>query len=82
LRITGTQFSGTLTPGQTQNWFTHSWSPTWVVDWSVRPTTAQGRVSWSERIERAGNGTLTYWFTITNVGSVTTGFEAKYALLR
>lgn len=82
LRITGTQFTGSLSPGQTKTWFTHSWSPTWMVDWSVRPTTSQGRVNWSERVERASNGTLTYWLSITNVGSVTTGFEAKYALLR
>ncbi|MEE9296712.1 MAG: hypothetical protein V3W34_17350 [Phycisphaerae bacterium] len=82
LRITGTQFTGTLSSGQAQTWFTHSWSPTWHVHWSVRPRTPLGRVTWSERIERASNGTLTYFITVRNVGSVTTSFEAKYARMR
>ena len=82
LRITGTQFTGSLTTGQARTWFTHSWSRTWLVNWSVRPTTAGGRVTWSQRIQRASNGTLTYWITVRNVGSVSTSFEAKYALTR
>lgn len=82
LQITGTQFTGSLTPGQTKTWFTHSWSPTWLVHWSVRPTTAGGQITWSERIERASNGTFTYWLTIHNSGSVTSAIEAKYALMR
>lgn len=82
LRITGTQFTGTLDPGRSQTWLTHSWPPTWLVQWSVRPRTALGRVTWSERIERASNGTLTYFITVSNVGGVRTSFEAKYARLR
>lgn len=82
LRITGTQFTGVLNPGQVRSWFTYNWSPTWVAHWSVRPTTALGRVTWSEQIERATNGRLTYYITVRNVGSVPTRFEAKYALTR
>ncbi len=82
LRITGTQFTGSLTPGQVKTWFTFNWSPTWLVEWSVRPTTPLGKVTWSERIERASSGKLTYWITVRNVGPATTSFEAKYALLR
>ncbi len=82
LTVTGTQFTGTLQPGQTQLWFTHSWSPSWLIQWSVRPTTAGGKVTWTEEIARVSNGTLTYWLKITNTGSVATGFEARYARLR
>ena len=73
---------GTLNAGQSRTWFTHSWSRNWLVQWSVRPTASGGRVSWSERIERASNGTLTYFITVRNVGSAPTTFEAKYARLR
>ena len=82
MRITGTQFTGSLTPGQARTWFTYNWPPSWLVNWAVRRTTSQGRVTWSERIERATNGRLTYYITVRNVGSVTTAFEAKYALMR
>lgn len=82
LKITGTQFSGSLNPGQTQKWFTYNWSPSEVTKWSVRPTTAKGKVKFTEEVERSNNGKLTYWLTIKNVGSVVTSFEAKYARMR
>jgi hypothetical protein len=81
-RITGTQFTGTLNPGQSQRWFTQNWLDGWVVNWSVRPTTSAGKLAWSEEIERAVNGTFTYWITVRNVGNVRTAFEAKYAAFR
>jgi hypothetical protein len=81
VRVVGTQFTGTLNPGQTHTWFTWGWSPEWFVDWSLRPTTNGGRIRWSLDVERAANG-LTYHITVTNVGSVVTNFEAKYSRLR
>ena len=74
----GTQFNGVIAPGVTQNWFTHSWDPNQLVIWSVRPTTVNGRISYSVEIERGSNNLLTYWIIITNVGSITTDFEAQY----
>ena len=82
MRITGTQFTGSLAVGQTRTWSTYNWSRTWNVQWSVRPTTSGGRVSWFERIERASNGRLTYLITVRNAGGVPTAFEAKYAVTR
>lgn len=82
LRTTGTQFTGALNAGQSRTWFTHGWSEDWLVQWSVRPTTSRGRVSWSERVERANNGTLTYFITVRNLGNARTSFEAKYARLQ
>jgi hypothetical protein len=80
LRVTGTQFTGTIDPGQSQRWFTFNWPRSFVAHWSVRPTTTQGRVTWSEEIEQAANGTLTYWLVIRNIGAVRTSFEAKYLI--
>jgi len=82
LNLTGTQFTGTLQPNETQRWFTFNWSSQWLIDWSVRPTTPSGRVTWSEEIERGANGTFTYWLTIRNTGTVATNFEARYARLK
>jgi hypothetical protein len=82
LAVVGTQFTGTIQPGETQLWFTFNWAPDWLVQWSVRPTTAGGKVIWTQEIERAGNGTFTYWLRITNTGSAATAFEARYARLR
>jgi hypothetical protein len=82
LAVTGTQFTGTIQPGQTQLWFTYNWSSVWLTHWSVRPTTAGGKLTWTQEIERANNGTFTYWLRITNTGSVATAFEARYARLR
>lgn len=82
LRITGTQFRADINPGQTQRWFTWGWPSEYIADWHVRPTTPDGKVSTSVEIERDDRGNLTYWLTIKNTGSVQTGFEANYALMR
>jgi len=82
LRITGTQFTGTINPGQTQNWFTFNWPTNEVTKWSVRPNTTGGRVSFTEEVQRSNNGRLTYWLKIKNVGGIATNFEAKFARMR
>lgn len=82
LRITGTQFTGTINPGQTQNWFTYNWPTNEVTKWSVRPTTTGGKVTFTEQVERSNNGKLTYWLKVKNVGTRATNFEAKYARMR
>jgi hypothetical protein len=82
LQIVGTQWTATINPGQTQQWFTHSWSPDWLIDWSIRPTTPGGRLNWDVEIERAPNNTFTYHITVRNTSSVATNFEGRYARLR
>ena len=79
LRVTGLHFTGSLNPGRSQRWITHGWPPGWLVKWSLHPTTSGGKISWSEEIELANDGKLTFWITVRNVGSVSTGFEARYA---
>lgn len=85
LRVTGTQFTGTLQPGQSQTWFTHSWPAAWHVDWLVRPTTVAGggpKIEWSVRTERPAADLITYWITVRNVAAQAVSFEARYAILR
>lgn len=85
LRISGTQFSGTLSPGQTQLWFTHSWPVDLNVDWTVRPTTVSGggpKITWTVETERPSAGFITYWIRIRNMSSETLSFEARYSTFR
>lgn len=82
LQITGTQWTGTINPGQVQNWFTFNWPTSWFVTWSIRPTTSGGKITWDVSIERAANNTFTYWIRVTNTGTVATQFEGQYARLR
>ena len=84
LRITGTQFRGTVNPGQTQRWFTHSWPTNWHVDWSVVPTTVVGggpKIASDVQTERTARG-ITYWIIIRNVSSQRISYEAKYSITR
>jgi len=84
LRITGTQFQGTINSGQTQRWFTHSCPVDMLVNWVVVPTTVIGggpKLEWDVATERTGNG-LTYWITIRNVGSQTISYDARYSIVR
>ena len=82
LQVVTTQFTGSLNPGQTHTWFTHSWPLDWFVVWSLRPTTNGGKIKWDVAVERAANNTHTYHLTVTNVGAGATNFEAKYAVLK
>ncbi|HEV7237908.1 MAG TPA: hypothetical protein VGQ36_01610 [Thermoanaerobaculia bacterium] len=81
---TGVQFSGTLSPGETRRWFTHSWNPAWHVVWSIVPTTpAAGipQVDWDVAVERASATAATYWITVKNLTTNLVAFEARYAIL-
>lgn len=84
LRITGTQFQGSIGAGQTQRWFTHSWPVDMIAHWVIVPTTVVGggpKLTWDVATERTGNG-LTYWITIRNLSSQTISYQAKYSLTR
>jgi len=82
LQVAGTQWTATINPGEVQNWFTFGWNPAWFMVWSARPTTPGGKLKSEVEIERAGDGTFTYWIRVTNVGSVATSFEGRYARLK
>lgn len=77
-----TQFNGTLNAGQTRSYFTFGWPTDEVVYWSMHPTTTNGRVDWTVDIRLADNGRFIYYLTVTNTGSDTTSFAAKYVIFR
>jgi hypothetical protein len=81
--ITGVQFTGTLTPNQTQRWFTFNWNPASHVIWYMMPKSTQGvpEVSWSVAVQLADASHCTYWITVTNLTAATVTFEGRYAIL-
>jgi hypothetical protein len=80
-QFSAVQFSGNIGAGQTQLWFTFGWPADWNLAWQVRPTTSGGKLRSSVEIERGGDGTHTYWITITNTGAGATDFQARYTAL-
>jgi hypothetical protein len=81
---TGTQWTGSLNPGQTQKWFTFNWPAAWHVIWYVTPTTtANGapELDWDVEVERASADRVTYWITVKNLTGTAVTFEGRYAVL-
>lgn len=76
-----TQFTATLSPGETHSWFTWGWPQNWFVVWSVRPITDQGEVSLDTLDVELEPSGITYHLTITNTGSQPASFEAKYGFV-
>ena len=76
----GTQFTGSLTPGQFQVWFTTGWARDSLVRWFVRPSSGQvgNVVLRALTVEAAPDGTLTYHLTVWNIGSTPVTFDALY----
>jgi hypothetical protein len=78
----GTQFTSSVNVGQTRSYFTFGWPTDEIVYWSIHPTTANGRVDWTVDVQLGDNDRFTYFITVTNRGSTTTSFEAKYVIFR
>ena len=81
---TGVQWTGTLTPHQTQSWFTWGWNPANHVFWYMMPITPQpgaAELGWTVSIERSNDTQCTYWITVTNNTAATITFEGRYAVL-
>ncbi|MBD0278395.1 MAG: hypothetical protein ICV81_10600, partial [Flavisolibacter sp.] len=82
--ICSTQFTGTLTPHQTQRWFTFNWPATWHMVWTVMPTNpipGAPQITWKVQVERATSEFVTYWIVVTNLTDKTVTFEGRYAIL-
>ena len=81
---TGLQFTGNLTPNQTQRWFTFNWNPALHVVWYMMPTSPQPgapELGWSVAVERASGSDCTYWITVNNPTSNAVTFEGRFAVL-
>ncbi|HEX6701020.1 MAG TPA: hypothetical protein VF101_09855 [Gaiellaceae bacterium] len=82
--ICGRQWSGTLSPNQTQLWFTWGWPATWHVFWTIMPTTPQvgvPAVTWNVQMERASAEYVTYWITVQNVSGANVNFDGRFCIL-
>lgn len=82
--ICGRQWSGTITAGQSHDWYTWGWPATWHVVWTVMPTTPQLGVpalTWNVRVERASAEYVTYWITVTNVSGANVNFDGRFCIL-
>lgn len=82
LRGSGTQYHNTLNAGQSVTVFTFGWPTSWYLVWHVFPTTTGGQVTWSVKTELGSDGNITYYITINNVGTIATGYDMKYFILR
>jgi hypothetical protein len=78
----GVQFTATMAPNQSINFFTFGWPATWDVLWQVMPTSTgtAAQVQWTVSTELSGT-TITYWILVTNVTAATIDIEGRYAIL-
>jgi hypothetical protein len=78
----GVQFTYTLAPNQSVNFFTFGWQATWDVLWQIMPTTTgtAAQVKWTVSTELSGT-TITYWILVTNLTSAAIDIEGRYAIL-
>ena len=78
----GTQFTGSLTPNQSINYYTFGWPAAWDVAWTMLPTsTATGeQIQWTVSTQLSGS-TVTYWILVKNLTSATVNFQGRYAVL-
>lgn len=81
---TGIQFTGSLTPNQSNRWFTWGWNPALHVVWYVQPTSPKPgapELEWSVSVERSNATQTTYHITVKNLTGSTVTFEGRYAIL-
>jgi hypothetical protein len=78
----GTQFTGTLAPNQSIDYFTFGWQAAWDVAWMMVPTTpgAGAEIQWTVSTQLSGT-TITYWILVKNLTSATVNFQGRYAIL-
>lgn len=81
----GTQFTGTVNPGQTRTWFTHSWNASWNVVWMAIPTgpavDGGAQLEWKVKSTRQAANLVKWFIEVKNVTNVPVTFQARYAIL-
>jgi hypothetical protein len=81
--VCGVQWNGTLSPNQTQTWFTFNWPATWHMLWTVMPVSpAPGaKITCKASVQRASAEYVTYFITVTNLTNKTVNFQGRYEIL-
>jgi len=79
---TGTQFTGTLAPNQSINYYTFGWPSAWDVTWMIVPTTAGtvAQIQWTVSTQLSGTA-ITYWILVKNLTNATVDIQGRYAVL-
>ena len=78
----GVQFTSTLAPNQSINFFTFNWPATWDVLWQIMPTSTgtTPQVQWTVSTQLSGSS-ITYWILVKNLTGATIDIEGRYAVL-
>ena len=78
----GTQFTGTLAPNQSANYYTFGWGAASDVAWTMIPTTAGtgAQLQWTVSTQLSGTA-ITYWIMVKNLTAGTVNFQGRYAIL-
>jgi hypothetical protein len=80
----GVQWTGTMDPHATIDYFTYGWPACWDVIWmpmAVTPDVGIPEISWRIQVERSSPYTLTYHIVVTNLTGMPVGIEGRYAIL-
>lgn len=81
----GVQFNGTVAPGQTRRWFTHSWNAAHNVVWVMVPTApvvdGAAQLEWKVQTTRQAANLVKWFIEVRNVTNATVSFQARYAIL-
>lgn len=80
----GVQWTDTMDPYTTIDYYTWGWPACWDVVWTpmaTTPDTGNPQISWKVQVERSSPYFLTYHVVITNLTSSPVGIEGRYAVL-
>jgi hypothetical protein len=80
----GVQWTDTMPPHATIDYFTWGWPACWDVVWMVMATTPEPgvpEIRWKVQVERSSPYFLTYHIVVTNQTDVPVGIEGRFAIL-
>jgi hypothetical protein len=80
----GLQWTDTLGPNATVDYFTWGWPACWDVLWlpmATTPGTGVPEIRWKVQVERSTPYFLTYHVVVTNLTNSPVSIEGRYAIL-
>jgi hypothetical protein len=80
----GVQWTDTMAPHATIDYFTWGWPACWDVVWlpmAITPDVGVPEISWKVQVERSSPYFLTYHIVITNHADIPVRIEGRYTIL-
>jgi hypothetical protein len=80
----GVQWTDSMDPNASIDYFTWGWPACWDVVWTPMATTPQTgvpEITWKVQVERSSPYFLTYHIIVTNQTSMPVSIEGRYAVL-